>query len=170
MAEIVTETDSQSSTDNNASKAESILHNWRERLEELLKAKNLDDLKSEFRKIGGEVQAEIQSFDLNAHLSPTAKARMKQLEKRYNEVLKTVQKAQKQFDREYNTAIKTMRTAQKDAEKRLEQMKKKLSQQKKEFVKAAGKISKNLKKKTSARKKSTRKKSTAKKTTTAAKK
>lgn len=167
-----TETNTQSTNpDNQASKAESILHNWRERLEELLKAKNLDELKTEFRKIGGEIQGEIQNFDLNEHLSPTAKARVKQLEKRYNEVLKTVQKAQKQFDREYSTAIKTMKSAQKDAEKRLEQMKKKLAQQKKEFTKAASKFSKNIKKKKTTRKKSAaRKKTPTKKTTSAAKK
>ena len=70
-------------------KAESLLNNWKDRLEDLLKSKNLDDLKSELYKIGEELQQEINSFDINEHLSKDAKSRVKKLEKRYNDVLKS---------------------------------------------------------------------------------
>lgn len=147
-------------------KAESILHNWRERLEEVLKAKSLEDLKSELTKIGTDLQKEINSFDINAHLSPEAKARVKKLEKRYNDVLKSVHKAQKQFDREFNKAMRTMKSTQKDAEKRLNNIKKKVKAQKKQLIKTTSKVRKSITKKTAAKKKTTRKKTTRKKSTT----
>lgn len=146
-------------------KAESILHNWRERLEELLKAKNLDDLKSELSKIGSELQNEIHSFDINAHLSPEAKSKVKQLEKRYNEVLKSIHKAQKQFDREFNKTLRTLKSTQKDAEKRLSTIKKKVNSQKDQLLKKSKKVQKKISKKVGLKTKATRKKTTRKKST-----
>ena len=147
---------------NQNSKAESILHNWRDRLEDLLKAKNLDELKSEFKRIGGDLQTEIQNFDLNEHLSPAAKSKVKDLEKRYNEVLKSIHKAQKQFDREFSKALKVMKSTQKDAEKKLDGIKKKVAAQKKQITKVTGKM-KNTVKKTIVKKAKSAKKKAAKK-------
>jgi hypothetical protein len=154
------QTQTTAQTHEHTATASSVDH-WKDRLENLLKSKNFDELKSELGKIAGEVQTEIQNFDLNAHLSPSAKKKVKELEKRYNEVLRNIQKAQKQFDREFNKTLRTFKKTRTDAEKRLGLIKKKVGQHKAKLAKVVKKNTptkkKNRKKATSTKKKASRK-------------
>ncbi len=135
---------------------------WMMRFEELLKVKNFSELKSEIQKIANEVQSEIQNFDINAHLGPLAKARLKKLEQRYNEVMKLVARTQKQFDREFNKSLRVLKKTRQDAEKHLKDIRARIAKQRGSLVKASQKFTKNLKRKKTTKSKS---KSRAKKVT-----
>lgn len=121
---------------------------WVARFEDLLKVKNMDELKSELTKLAGEIQSEIQSFDLNAHLSPEAKSRLKTLEQRYGNVMRAIQKAQKQFDREFNKSIRVLMRTKQDAEKRLKNLTSKIAKHRGTLVKASSNFRNKLKKTT----------------------
>ena len=127
---------------------------WVARFEELLKVKNFAELKSELQKIAADVQTEIQSFDLNAHLSPTAKARLKKLEQRYNDVMKLVARAQKQFDREFNKSLRVLKKTRQDAEKHLHDIRSKIVKHRGSLMQASRKFSAKWKRKKSPAKKS----------------
>ena len=127
---------------------------WAARFEELLKVKNFAELKSELQKIAADVQAEIQSFDLNAHLSPSAKARLKKLEQRYNDVMKLVARAQKQFDREFNKSLRVLKKTRQDAEKHLRDIRSKIVKHRGSLMQASRKFSTKWKRKKSPAKKS----------------
>ncbi len=118
---------------------------WVLRLEELLKVKNLDDLKSELTKVAAEIQTEIQSFDINEHLSPEARTRLKKLERRYNEVMRGVHKAQKQFDREFNKSLRVLKRTRQDAEKQIQMLKTKVTKHRSTIVKASSNLKKKVK-------------------------
>lgn len=141
---------------------------WVTRLEELLKVKNLDELKTELTKVATEIQAEIQGFDINEHLSPEAKSRLKKLEQRYNEVIRGVHKAQKQFDREFNKSLRVLKRTRQDAEKQIQILKTKVTKHRGTIVKASSnlknKVAKATKKTTSTKtiKKAVRKTKTKK--------
>lgn len=156
------ETESQSTGTKNG-----LRHNWRDRFEELLKVKNIDDLKSELTKIGSDLQDEIKNFDLQEHLSPTAKDKLKTLETRYADVLKTLKKAQKQFDRDFSKSIQTLKKTSKDAEKRLLVLRSKVDVHRKKVVKASETLRARLAKSTGRRPKKSAAKRARKKTTTA---
>jgi ElaB/YqjD/DUF883 family membrane-anchored ribosome-binding protein len=117
---------------------------WVSRFEELLKVKNLEDLKGELQKIKDEVQSEIQRFDLNAHLSPSAKARLKRLEQRYSEVMKLVSKAQKQFDREFNKSLRVLKKTRQDAEKQMRDIRTRISKHRGTILKASQSLTARL--------------------------
>lgn len=123
---------------------------WVLRLEELLKVKNLSDLKSELSRLASEIQSEIQNFDINAHLSPSAKSRLKSLEQSYTDVVKAVTKAQKQFDREFNNTLSVMKRTRLDAEKQLNQIRTRITKHRGTLIKASkgvkGEIKKRAKK------------------------
>ena len=150
-AEVSTTSQSTASEDNR----------WVARFEELLKVKNLEDLKGELAKLASEIQAEIAKFDLNAHLSPEAKTRLKTLETRYSFVIRSVQKAQKQFDREFNKSLRVLKRTRQDAEKHLKNIKAKITQHRSTIVKASTQLKKKIQSKTKTAKKGS---STAKKT------
>jgi DNA repair exonuclease SbcCD ATPase subunit len=116
------------------------LSNWKERFEELLKVKNLDDLKGELTKLAGELQTEIQTFDIHAHLSPTASGKIKNLETHYNDAMKAIRKTQKQFDREFNKNLRALKKTRSEAQKRFKTLRAKVDDQKSKVLK----ISKNL--------------------------
>ena len=138
-----------------------LLNNFRDRFEELLKVKSMEDLKIELSKIGQELQDEIKNFDLQEYLSPTAKDRIKQLESRYAEVMKSLQKAQKQFDREFSKSVRTLKKTKTDAEKRLNHIRSQVEVQRKKVLKASQKIRGTLKKKTTKAKRTTSRKKTS---------
>lgn len=125
---------------------------WVHRFEELLKVKNLDDLKGELTKLAGDLQGEIQSFDLNAHLSPSAKARLRELEGRYNQVMRSVSKAQKEFDREFNRSIRVLKSTRDDAAKQLNLIKSKITKHRSTIVKASTKLKTKVKTATTKKK------------------
>lgn len=117
---------------------------WRERFEELLKVKNVDELKSELTKLATEIQSEIKKFDLNEYLSPTAKERLKNLETRYEEIVTVVQKAQKQLDRELNRNLRTLKQTRNEAEKKLNLIRAQAETHKKNIIKASTRLKKQL--------------------------
>lgn len=135
---------------------------WTARLEELLKVKNLEELRSELSNLASEVQSEIQAFDLNAHLSPEAKSRLKTLEQRYNRVIRTIQKAQKQFDREFNKSLRVLKRTRQDAEKHIQNIKTKIAKHRVTIVKASNDLKNKLNKKATKKKSSTKAKKTTK--------
>lgn len=138
---------------------------WVARLEEILQVKNVDELKAELTKLAGEVQTEIQNFDIKDHLSPEAKSRLKDLEKRYNEVVRAVHKAQKEFDREFNKSLRTLKSTRQEAEKQLNAIKSKITKHQTTIVKASRNLGAKIKKKTSkATGRKTKKSGTARKT------
>lgn len=110
---------------------------WLSRFEDLLKVKNVDELKTELSKLAAEIQTEIQNFDINSHLSPEAKNRLKALEVRYAKVIKAVQKAQKQFDREFNKSLRVLKRTRQDAEKHLSNIKIHITKHRGTIVKAS---------------------------------
>lgn len=131
--------------------------NWNKIKKELSQIKDLDSLKQELNKLS----KEIKSFDVNAYLSPSAVNRLKNLEKRYNYLLKTIQKVQKQIDSEIDKAMSQVKKARTDFEKSIDG----LLNMAKEQGQRLTKKSKAVKKKTkSVAKKTTKKKATNKKT------
>ncbi len=138
----------------------SLIHNWRDRFEELLKVKNVDDLKTELTRLGQDLQEEIKQFDLQEYLSPTAKDRLKNLEARYSEAMKAVQKAQKQFDRDFSKSLRTLKKTRQDAEKKLSSIRSQVEVQRKKVLKASSKLRGKIVKKTKT--KTVRKKTTSK--------
>lgn len=151
---------SNETTDTTVSKA-SLRHNWRDRFEELLKVKNVDDLKVELTRLGTDLQDEIKNFDVKEHLSPTAKDKLKTLETRYSDVMKALKKAQKQFDRDFSKSIRTIKKTREDAEKRLKGLRDKVDTHRDKILKASATLRYRLSKKAGG-KSTTAKKATVK--------
>lgn len=128
-------TESAQATATTAQQHTSIMDNWKERFEELLKSKNIDDVKAELTKLATDLQKEIQSFDINSHLSASNKDRVKSVEKSYTEVVRSLHKVQKQFDREFNKTLRLVTKTRTDAEKRLSAFKKQFGQKKAKLTK-----------------------------------
>lgn len=133
---------------------------WITRFEDLLKVKNIDDLKMELGKLASEIQNEIQNFDINSHLSPEAKIRLKTLEARYAKVMRVVHKAQKQFDREFDKSLRVLKRTRQDAEKHLLNIKTRITKHRSTLMKASVKASNTLKQKFKATAKKARAKTT----------
>lgn len=74
---------------------------------ELRKLTDLDYLKKEL----GQITSEIKNFDLRVKVSPQARGRLKQLEKRFQQIRKSMVALQKQVDGEVNKLIKALRKA-----------------------------------------------------------
>jgi predicted secreted protein len=117
---------------------------WMTRFEDLLKVKNVDELKNELGRLASEIQSEIQTFDLNAHLSPEAKSRLKMLEQRYANIMRAIQKAQKQFDREFNKSLRVLKRTRQDAEKRLNSIKASIGKHRGTIIKASNDLRKRM--------------------------
>lgn len=130
-----------------ANSTSSLLTNWRSRLDELFAVKSVDELKSELTKLASEVQEEIQKFDINSHLSPEAKEKLKSLETTYAEILKGLHKLQKQFDREFNKTLRVLNTTRKDAEKHISGLRAKVAKHRNDLEKATKKLRGTLKSK-----------------------
>jgi hypothetical protein len=90
-------------------------------------------------------------------LSPASEKKLKRLETKYSDVLKTVHRAQRQLDREVNRFMRKLKTHRLDAEKKLESLYDLAMAQKSWFSKVI-----KPKKKTVRKKKTTRKKATSK--------
>ncbi len=74
---------------------------------ELRKLTDLNYLKKEL----GQITVDIKNFDLRVKMSPQARARMKQLESRFQVIRKKMTALQKQVDSEVNKLIRTLRNA-----------------------------------------------------------
>ncbi len=130
-------------TKTNAKKPED--NRWVTKFEDLLKVKNLEELKTELTQLAGELQSEIQNFSINAHLSTEAKARLKTLESQYSKVVQSISKAQKQFDREFDKSIRILKRTRTDAEKQFGQIKTKITKHTQDLAKASGRLRKTIK-------------------------
>ena len=139
---------------------------WVLRLEELLKVKNIDELKGELTKLASEIQSELQQFDINSHLSSDAKKRVKVFEKRYNEVINLIQKAQKDFDREFNKRVRVLKRARQDAEKQIKSFKARVAKHRNEIIKVSTNLRKKIKTKAKSKTGKKTTKSSKRKTTT----
>ncbi len=75
--------------------------------EELVKLTDVEYLKKELLRLANE----IKHYDLNEHLTPQAKSRMRTLEKRFQEIRKAVIRAEKQIGSEVNKLVMILRKA-----------------------------------------------------------
>ena len=71
-------------------------------VQELSQWSDLKHLKKEAQKLS----QEIANFDIHSHLNPNARQKIKRLEKRYKELMKSIAQAQKQFDRDFNRTLR----------------------------------------------------------------
>lgn len=105
--------------------------NWKKIRNEFQRLADVDQLKSEVQRIGGE----LRKFDLNTVLSPKAQARVKVFEKRYAELMRTLQTAQRQMDREVNRILRQIKVHRADVNSVVNQQKNKLEKVSRDFKK-----------------------------------
>lgn len=86
--------------------------------EELIKLTDVDYLKKELLRLANE----IKNYDLNEHLTPQAKAKMKTLEKRFQEIRKAVLRAEKQIGSEVNKLVVILRKASAETQAKVSSM------------------------------------------------
>ncbi|MBX7231772.1 MAG: hypothetical protein K1X29_06775 [Bdellovibrionales bacterium] len=89
--------------------------NWSKLKAELNKITYIERLKTEVQRFG----QELRKFDINAHLSPQAKQRLKAVEAKYQEVTKSLGKTQRQLDREMARVLRNFKVQRELAEKGL---------------------------------------------------
>lgn len=111
--------------------------NWQKIRSEFQRLTDVEELKSEVQRIGNE----LRKFDYHSVLSPKAQAKVKVFERRYAEVMRSLQQAQRQVDREVNRILRQIKVHRTDVTKVVAQQKDKLekvsSQFKKRFTKKA---------------------------------
>ena len=105
--------------------------NWQKIRDEFQRITDIDSLKSEVQRI----RSELSNFDYHSVLSPAAKARMKAFEKRYAEVLRSIQQTQRQVDREVNRVVRQIKTHRNDVSKLMTEQRSKLETLSKDFRK-----------------------------------
>lgn len=111
--------------------------NWQKIRSELQRLSDVEQLKSEVHRIG----SELRKFDYHSVLSPSAQAKVKQFEKRYSHLMRSLQQAQRQMDREFNRILKQIKGHRTDVTRVVAEQRSKLekvsSQFKKRFTKKA---------------------------------
>jgi hypothetical protein len=111
--------------------------NWKKIRNEFQRLADVDKLKSEVTRIG----SEIRKFDFHKVLSPAAATKVKNFEKRYSELMKTIHQAQRQMDREFSRILRQIKVHRSDVNKVVAQQKNKLEKAstvlKKRFTKKA---------------------------------
>jgi hypothetical protein len=122
--------------------------NWQRIRKEFQRLTDVENLKGEVHRIG----AEIRKFDFHAVLSPTAQERVKTFEKRYGELMRTLQQAQRQMDREVNRILRQIKGHRADVTRVVSEQKSKLEKMSNEFQK---RFSKSAKSATAGKKKRT---------------
>lgn len=96
--------------------------NWKKIAHELQRFTDVEKLKSEVQRIG----SELRKFDYHTVLSPTAQAKVKNFEKRYADLMRTIHQAQRQMDREFNKILRQIKAHRSDVDKVVDQQKTKL--------------------------------------------
>jgi archaellum component FlaC len=96
--------------------------NWNKIRSEFQRLTDVEQLKSEVQRI----RKEIRSFDYHAVLSPSAKTKVKNFEKRYAELMRTIHQAQRQMDREFNRILRQIHVHRSDVSKVVNEQKAKL--------------------------------------------
>lgn len=115
--------------------------NWDKIKKEAVRLSDFAVLKKELSKLS----KDIQSFDLTQHLSPSARKRVSEFEKAYNQVLAKINRAQRQFDRELNKALQQLKRTRVEAEKQVERVRKKAEQHKTKVQKTTTQVKKKKK-------------------------
>lgn len=118
---------------------------------ELSKIKDLQSFKVELGKLGQEIAQEL--VKLNATYGPQAKKKLDEIEKRYNEVLRSLTDRQKQLDKELVKARDVLKQTRGEVEKRFEMAKKHVMDQKEKLTTI---LAQQLKKQTGGGKKTSR--------------
>lgn len=131
--------------------------NWTKLMAELGKITDIDRLKTEVQRIS----KEIRKFDIHAHLSPTARERLKKVETKYQEVSKTLNRTQRQVDREFNRVLRNLKDQRSRAEKGLAVVKEAALEQKRKLEKASTDLKSRV---FQTKRKKTKRKSAARKT------
>lgn len=106
---------------------------------ELLKYNSIDAVKTEVTRLAND----FRKVDLQSKLSDRNKQRVRKIETRYNEVVKTIAKIQKQFDKEISQVISLFQKSRTEAKQRFTDVKKKAESHKETISK---KIKTTLKK------------------------
>lgn len=99
--------------------------------DEILKLNSVDKIKSEVVRLANEVR----KVDFQSKLSPKNRGRVKKLEGRYNDVLKTINKMQGQFDKEIASVIGFFQKSKTEAKGHFDTVKKKATTHKQKFTK-----------------------------------
>lgn len=111
--------------------------NWQKIRSEFQRLADVEKLKGEVQRIGGE----LRKFDYHSVLSPAAQQKVKKFEKRYAHLMRSLQQAQRQVDREFNRILRQIKVHRTDVNKVVAQQKTKLekvsTQFKKRFSKKA---------------------------------
>lgn len=105
--------------------------NWQKIRNEFQRLTDVEELKAEVKRI----RKELRKFDFQAVLSPAAKTKVKAFEKRYAELMRTIQQAQRQVDREVNRIMRQIKGHRKDVSKIMTEQKDKLEDLSKDFRK-----------------------------------
>lgn len=135
--------------------------NWNQIHKDIREYADLEKLKKELLRL----KAEIRSLNLRAFLSPAAEKRLKDLERRYADVLRTVHRAQRQLDREVARFMRKFKSTRVQAEKKIDSLYDLAMTQKAWIEKASEDFKKRvLNQKKKAKKQSKKKTSTRKKT------
>lgn len=121
---------------------------WQRIRNEFQRLTDVDQLKSEVHRIGNE----LRKFDFHAVLSPSAQARVKSFERRYAELMRTMQTAQRQVDREFNKILRQVKTQRGSVTKVMTQQKNKLNGLRKKFSAGTSKMQKNASKRATTKK------------------
>lgn len=103
---------------------------WNRIRTEFTRLTDVDQLKNEVHRIGNE----LRKFDIHTVLSPSAKARVKQFERRYVDLMRTVQQAQRQVDREFNKILRQVKARRGMVTKVMNEQKSKLNDLRKVFT------------------------------------
>lgn len=112
---------------------------------ELLKYKSIDAVKSEVTRLAND----FKKIDFQSKLSAKNQNRVKKLESRYNDVVKTITKFQIQFDKEISQVISLFQKSKTEARQRFSDVKKKAETHKEKIQKT---IKSKLKKQKKAKK------------------
>ncbi len=115
---------------------------WNRIRNEFTRLTDVDQLKSEVHRIGNE----LRKFDFHAVLSPSAQARVKMFERRYAELMRTMQTAQRQVDREFNKILRQVKARRSTVTKVMTQQRDKLDTLRKRFSKGSAQMKKNASK------------------------
>jgi hypothetical protein len=127
--------------------------NWDQIRREISSYTDLNKLKTELSRL----KEDISKLKVRDFLSPASEKKLKRLEAKYGDVLKSVHRAQRQLDREVNRFMRKLKTHRQDAEKKLESFYDLAMAQKSWFANMV-----KPKKKTVRKKKTTRKKTSSK--------
>lgn len=126
---------------------------WQRIRNEFSRLTDVEHLKNEVQRIGNE----LRNFDFHVVLSPSAKARVKQFERRYAELMRTMQQAQRQADREFNKIVRSVKAQRGSVIKVVAEQRAKLDSLRKQFTAGSAKMKKAGAKKTKTKTAGTKK-------------